>query len=136
MYTVFRFSGNDRCPDETLRALGVRLNELVPGAFSRLDHAGSRFSVSVSKCDDWDTAMADVFAFVDKARPVIDEARRLGARLEISPLIEPEDFGDSVMLRYSLSRELMSRLLDEDFHLYVTYCRAHKLADDDAPRAP
>jgi hypothetical protein len=133
MYTVFRFSGNESCPDETLLALGARLNELVPEAFDgRLDNIGRRFSVNVSNAKDWDSSMADVSAFLDKARPVLDDARTLGVALEISPLIEPEDFGEGVRFQYSLSRELMSRLLDEGIDLDVTYCRAHRTAAEEA----
>lgn len=120
MYTVVRFSAGDACTDEMLIQVGTRLNELHPRAFDRLDRIGRRFSVSVSKKDDWDANMAETLAFIESARSLIDEARRIGIEVSAAPLIEPEDFRGASWLTCEMSPEFQARFLEANVTLFVT----------------
>src|SRR5687768_3453413 len=112
MYTVVRFTASETCTDEALIQFGARLNELVPRAFDRLDHAGRRFSVSVSKKDHWEANIADMLAFIQSARSSIDEARGIGIDISADALIEPEDFRGYSRLSCEINADLQARLLE------------------------
>jgi hypothetical protein len=127
MYTVVRFSASNACADEALIQVGTRLNELVPGKFERLDHIGRRFSVSVSKNDEWDANVAETLAFIQSTRSLIDEAQRIGIDISADALIEPEDFHGNFNLSCRITPEVQARFLEANVTLFVTIVSTQRL---------
>jgi hypothetical protein len=103
MYTVIRFMAATQCLDADLLEVGQRLNEVLPGSFRRLDHAGRRFSVTISSADDWGVHVKDVVAFIQKYSAVIAEAHSKNVSTVVDIAVEPEDLGSRPYLSCELS---------------------------------
>lgn len=121
MYTVVRFCADESCSDRDLMGVGARLNELVRDAFGhRLDHAGRRFSVSVSKNADWNANLAETMGFIRKVMPLIEAARLLGIHLEADAAIEPDDVRNRPWLTCGVPPEISAELARAGIWLAIT----------------
>src|SRR4051812_46393667 len=88
MYTVLRFTSNSK---GTLDDLGKSLNAIRPGIYDGPDKVVDRFSVSISKMDDWMKHQKDALKFLKRISGVLKKAASKRVVLECDVAVDPED---------------------------------------------
>ena len=133
MYTVVRFCADETCSDETLKELGVRLNSIVDNAYDgRLDHAGHRFSVSVSSNDEWGANLAETLRFIREVLPLAEAARTSGVYLEVDTAVDSKDLRNRPWLSCSLTPDASLELARARItHTITIYRGAWKRESED-----
>lgn len=110
MYSVVRFIGSPSSTEAVLEEIGSRLNALTMGVFKRMDHAGNRFSVSISSDDTWDTHTRGIASFVGKMALVISEAQASGISVVADVAIEPEDTLGAPLRSFEIPTSVLEHL--------------------------
>lgn len=121
MYTVMRFSADTSTPEAVLERLGASVNLFVAGAFERLDHAGNRFSMSVSAADNWGAHVEAIKALVQELKDVIGEAQARGVSVTIDVAVEPEDLNGKPLVSCEVSATLLHELAQHDVSIAFTF---------------
>jgi hypothetical protein len=124
MYTVLRFMAGPTCTDDALCDIGRRLNGIRGFVFERLDHAGHRFSISISDDDEWSAHLDALLDFLRKASAVIADARRLGIEMEADAAIDPDDIKGRLYVSCSVPIATLGELQLNGVRLTFTFYAA------------
>jgi hypothetical protein len=119
MYTVVRFTSGS-LPHGALERLGEALNKVVPGAFTRLRHAGDGFACEITDSDQWAKHHAAILSFVHRSTSVIGEAMEAGVDVCVDVAIEPEDMREAAVLSVLVDPILSGRLAEAGVTLMLS----------------
>lgn len=123
MYTVVRFT-SEFVPRDVFDRLGGALNQVLPGAFTGLRHAGDGFACEIADSDRWENHRAAILVFIDRAGPTIGEALQGGVDVCVDVAIEPEDMQEALVLSIVVDPGLAGRLAETGVTLTLSFYRA------------